>query len=301
MRIFNHFISTLFNLPAATGSATLALSLFEYICDPKSPYQPDLFTVNIVLRHYARKTDLQAMMDLIDRMPSFRLAPDLVTYTTLITGLLDAGKTSVARGILDVMQKANIEPNSYVYSLLIADLAKRGSSDAMASAEVMIQQMNKAGVKATAITWTALAGGYFRANMVPEGLETIKRARSKGVEMTRVSYNMVLRSILYAESVGVHDMERILRGQSRHAERSGGTTTDTEAALLLLRNMIDHRVEPDVDTWFITLDGLAKQGKWQEGESVIRLMKSRRFVVQEGSVLARVVQQIRNRERPRRW
>jgi pentatricopeptide repeat protein len=103
--------------------------LFEYICDPKSPYQPDLFTVNIMLRHYARKQDLQAMMNLMDRLPSFRLAPDLVTYTTLISGLLDAGKPSAAKGILDVMQRANIEPNSYVYSLLIADLAKRAARE----------------------------------------------------------------------------------------------------------------------------------------------------------------------------
>ncbi|GHJ84025.1 hypothetical protein NliqN6_0427 [Naganishia liquefaciens] len=299
LRIFNHFISTLFNLPATTGSATLALSLFEYICDPKSPYQPDLFTVNIMLRHYARKQDLQAMMNLMDRLPSFRLAPDLVTYTTLISGLLDAGRPSAAKGILDVMQRANIEPNSYVYSLLIADLAKRASKDAMASAEAMIRQMIKARVKPTAITWTALASGYFRANMVQEGLETMKRARSKGVEMTRVSYNMVLRSILYSESVGAQELERVLRGQSRHAERASGTLTDTGAALLLLRTMIDNHVEPDVDTWFITLDGLSRQGKWNEGENVIRLMQSRRFVVREGSVLARVIEQIRKRERPR--
>jgi pentatricopeptide repeat protein len=297
MRIFNHFISTLFNLPAATGSATLALSLFEYLSDPKSPYEPDLFTVNIVLRHYARKKDLQAMMDLIDRLPTFRLAPDLVTYTTLISGLLDAGKPSAAKGILDVMQKANIQPNSYVYSLLIADLAKKGSSDAMVSAEALIRQMNKVGVKATAITWTALASGYFRANMVQEGLEAIKRARSKGVEMTRVSYNMVLRSILYAEFVPVQELAHILRGQSRHKDRSIGSTTDTEAALLLLKSMIDHHVEPDVDTWFITLDSLARQGKWLEGETVIRLMNSRKFIVKEGSVLSRVVQQIRLRDR----
>jgi pentatricopeptide repeat protein len=297
MRIFNHFISTLFNLPAATGSATLALSLFEYLCDPKSPYEPDLFTVNIVLRHYARKKDLQAMMDLIDRLPTFRLAPDLVTYTTLISGLLDAGKPSAAKGILDVMQKANIQPNSYVYSLLIADLAKKGSSDAMVSAEALIRQMNKVGIKATAITWTALASGYFRANMIQEGLEAIRRARSKGVEMTRVSYNMVLRSILYAESVPAQELAHILRGQTRHAERYIGSTTDTEAALFLLRSMIDNHVEPDVDTWFITLDSLARQGKWLEGETVIRLMNSRKFIVKEGSVLSRVVQQIRLRDR----
>lgn len=295
MRIFNHFISTLFNLPAATGSATLALSLFEYLCDQKSPYEPDLFTVNIVLRHYARKKDLQAMMDLVDRLPTFRLAPDLVTYTTLISGLLDAGKPSAAKGILDVMQKANIQPNSYVYSLLIADLAKKGSSDAMVSAEALIRQMNKVGIKATAVTWTALASGYFRANMIQEGLEAIRRARSKGVEMTRVSYNMVLRSILYAESVSAHELAHVFRGQSRHSER--GTLGDTEAALLLLRSMIDSHVEPDVDTWFITLDSLARQGKWLEGETVIRLMNSRKFVVKEGSALSRVVQQIRLRDR----
>jgi pentatricopeptide repeat protein len=295
MRIFNHFISTLFNLPAATGSATLALSLFEYLCDPKSPYAPDLFTVNIVLRHYARKKDLQAMMDLIDRLPTFRLAPDLVTYTTLMSGLLDAGKPGAAKGILDVMQKANIQPNSYVYSLLIADLAKKGSNDAMVSAEALIRQMSKVGVKATAITWTALASGYFRANMVQEGLEAIRRARSKGVEMTRVSYNMVLRSILYAESVPAQELAHILRGQSRHTDR--GPPGDTEAALSLLRSMIDNHVEPDVDTWFITLDSLARQGKWLEGETVIRLMNSRKFIVKEGSVLSRVVQQIRLRDR----
>lgn len=301
MRVVNHFISILFNLPTVTGSATLALSLFNYLCDPKSPYKPDLFTMNIVLRHYARKKDVQAIMDLIEGLPRFQLSPDLVTYTTLITGLLDAGKPSAAKGILDVMQKANIVPNTYVYSLLIADLARKGSGEAMASAEALLQQMNKNGLKATATTWTSLASGYFRANMVKEGLDVIKRAQSKGIQLTRVSYNMVLRSILFTESVPVAELEHILRGQTRHAERSLGPTTNTEAALLLLRNMIDSHIEPDQDTWFIVLDSLARQEKWAEGEVVMRLMKSRRFVVKEGSVLTRVVQRIRDREQRRRW
>jgi pentatricopeptide repeat protein len=300
MRVFNHFISTLFNLPTATGSAMLALSLFHYLCDPKSPYEPDLFTMNTVLRHYARKKDLQAMMDLIDRLPDFRLAPDLVTYTTLITGLLDAGKPQAAKGILDVMQKAKIVPNSYVYSLLIADLARKGNGEAMASAETILQQMKQAGVKPTTTTWTSLASGYFRANMVKEGLDALKRAQSKGVKLDRVAYNMVLRSVLFTESLPVADLDRVLRGQTRQAERSLGNATNTEAALLLLRNMIDSHVEPDSDTWFIVLDGLARQEKWSEGDVVIRLMRSRRFVVKEGSAVARVAQQIRNREQRRR-
>lgn len=278
----------------------LALSLFQYLCDPKSPYEPDLFTMNTVLRHYARKQDIQSMMELIDRLPSFRLAPDLVTYTTLITGLLDAGKPHAAKGILDVMQKAKIAPNSYVYSLLIADLGRKGNSEAMASAEAIHEQMKRAGVRPTITTWTSLASGYFRANMIKEGLNTLKRAQAKGIKLDRVGYNMLFRSIIFTDSVPPAELDRILRGQTRQAEHSLGNATNTEAALFLLRNMIDSHVEPDTDTWFIILDGLVRQEKWSEGEVVIRLMRSRGFVVKEGSALARVTQQIRNREQRRR-
>ncbi|KAJ9103978.1 hypothetical protein QFC21_002441 [Naganishia friedmannii] len=286
-----------------TGSSTLALSLFDYVCETKSAYQPDMFTVNIVLRHYARKKDLDAIIRLMDRLPGFRLTPDLVTYTTLIGGLLDAGRPDTAEGILNVMQKTGVHPNAYVYSLLIADLAKRGTQEAMKSAEALLQQMKAVGLKATAVTWTALASGYFRAAMVREGLGAIKRSQDKGVELTRVSYNMVLRSILYSDmdAVPAAEIEHFFRGKlgasQRHPVIIDG---NTDATLLLLQNMIDNRIEPDLDTWQLVLDSLSRQEKWTEADSVIQLMYSRRYVVKEGSLLARVVQQIRNREKTRR-
>jgi pentatricopeptide repeat protein len=303
IRILNHFISTLFNLPTVTGSSTLALSLFDYVCDPKSAYQPDMFTVNLVLRHYARKKDLDAIIRLMDRLPSFRLTPDLVTYTTLIGGLLDSGRPDTARGILDVMQKTGVQPNAYVYSLLIADLAKKGTAEAMKSAETLLQQMKAVGLKATAVTWTALASGYFRAHMVKEGLGAIKRSQDKGIELTRVSYNMVLRSILYSDmdAVPAAEIEHFFRGKLGGNHRNLViSNSNTDASLLLLQNMIDNRIEPDLDTWQLVLDSLSRQEKWTQADSVIQLMYSRRFVVKEGSLLARVVQQIRNREKTRR-
>src|SRR4051812_21797715 len=154
-----------------------------------------MVTVNTVLRHYAKQKDTKGMLDLLQRLPSIgsSLKPDVVTYTTVIGGLLDAGQRDAARSLVEVMQNEGIEPNLHTYSLLIADLASTGQRPQIMAAEELMRKLPERGMKPTEVTWTSLIGGYFKGGFVADAWRTLAMLRATGVTLNRVTYNMILR------------------------------------------------------------------------------------------------------------
>jgi pentatricopeptide repeat protein len=295
---FNMFISHLLLLPEGQGT-DLALSLFEYLASPNNPYEPDMVTVNTVLRHYAKQKDTAGMLDLLQRLPAIgpSLKPDVVTYTTVIGGLLDAGQRDAARSLIDVMQNEGIEPNLHTYSLLIADLARTGQRQQIMAAEELMRKLPEQGMKPTEVTWTSLIGGYFKGGYVADAWRTLATLRATGVALNRVTYNMILRwcaGMPSNEHLDGPTVRYINKALGIGAGGGGQRRLRGHVCLDVLEAMRAAHVQPNEDSWFIVLDGLARAQRWDEAREVMDEMRRRRFVVSPDSALGRVVRRIRS-------
>ena len=295
--MLNVFITTFLNSPKASGAADTAVGMFARICDPKTPYKPDIVTVNIMLKHYVATNDIESMSALMAKLSSLGLKPDVVTYTTIVDGLLKSGKRDVAKDTLDLMQSTGVVPSTHTYGLLIGDLARSGTKDDMARADALVKRMRLAKLTPSTVTYTALLGGYFRANMIPQALTVLKQMERDGTDMDIVTYNMVLRSIVNS-NVDSHAARKAVKrvGGNGNADPSGFWRTIIDA-------MLARRIAPNDDTWFIALSGLHRSGRFEEGDRVIEEMQRQRFRPLPGSSLDRSIEAIRQRQpaRPARF
>ena len=248
--LLNHTLSVLFTFPLAVA-ADVALQLFRNSLEPGSQIAADLITVNTVLRHFARRGHITEMNTLFAEASKAGFKPDVFTYTTLLQGLLQAGRGDLARGTLDVMQKQDIPPNRRMCSMLVADLARDGTLTGLHHAELLIQEMdNRLGFKPDTVTWTALLAGYFRGGWDADGWDAFERMKQAKVHLNRVAYNVILRQ------AGLRRSDRT-RGDQFAAEREAWSVT-------LFKQMIHEGVMPNSDTYVIVLGPLCEQRRWEE-------------------------------------
>ena len=251
---FNHMLSCALLVPK-TGPP-VALELFERAIQSRA--EINIITINTILRHHARMADINGMNSLFALAATLNLQPDVVTYTTLVQGLLRAENVDMAKNILSRMLAQGLEPNERMCSLLVADLARSGSQAGLQRAEEMMSEMRRKGMNVTEVTWTSLISGYFRGGWEQDAWAAVDRMKRGGWRLNRVGYNMILK-----------------QGQ--------GTWS-----IKVLEQMISEGVRPNSDTFAIVLMPLVTSKQWNEADRVIEIMRQFGFRAEKGA-LAKLV------------
>lgn len=259
---FNHMLSATFLVPKTGPSA--ALEQFERAIDT---LPINIVTINTILRHYARKADIPGMNSLFSLASRLKLKPDVVTYTTLVQGLLRAERVDVARSVLDKMALQGLEPNERLCSMLVADLAKSGSQSGLRRAEEMMAEMKRKKMNTTVVTWTSLISGYFRGGWDRDAWDAVDRMEREGLPLNRVGYNIILHE-------GGRGKEWVMR---------------------LFRRMIKEGITPVDDTYLILLAPMVRGKRWEEADEVLEEMQRLKYRPEKGA-LSTLVKRIRARK-----
>lgn len=243
-------------LVAPNGPA-VALELFHQAIQPNSAIPCDIITINIVLRHYARKGTLADMQGLFALASRLNLKPDVTTYITLIQGLLRVGQIEMAKGTLNAMNRAGIPTSERLCTLLISDLAKTGTVTGLKHAEDLMREMKRTGLDVGVHAWTALISGYFRGGWIQDGWDAVRRMDEAQLKFNLVTYNLVLQQA----------------GEKASVDNSGIPTTMT-----IFSRMIQEGVRPSSDTYIILLTPLMRNKLWTEADKVVAMMEKLRFM-----------------------
>ncbi|WWD21576.1 hypothetical protein CI109_106062 [Kwoniella shandongensis] len=258
VQALNHMISAALLVPS-TGPA-VAINLFEQASQPNSSVPCNLITINTMLRHHARQADIQSMTSLFALADKLNLKPDVVTYTTLIQGLLRAGRIDLAKATLMTMHSQGITPNERMCSMLIADLAKSGTQTGLRHAEDLLKLMLQKGLRTNEVTWTALIAGYFRGGWEKDGWDAVDRMTRAGHRLNRIGYNVLFKQI-------------------GHGGGGGG-----EGIMELWRKMIREGVVPNSDSYLLVLTPFVREHKWDEVDEILGEMKKRGFRPEKGAL-----------------
>ncbi|ODO08676.1 hypothetical protein L198_00409 [Cryptococcus wingfieldii CBS 7118] len=261
----NQMISACLLIPL--DGPIIALDLFSQASRADSAIPCNLITINTVLRHHAREADIPSMSTLFQQAVELGLAPDVVTYTTLVQGLLRARRLDLAKSAMDMMHKQGIVPNQRMCSMLIADLAKPGTKLGLEHAEEMLRLMYQKNMRTNEVTWTALISGYFYGGWDGQAWEAIERMERLGIRLNRVAYNMMLRQLGTGE----------------------GETVDT--MMMLWHKLLRQKINPNSDTYLLLLSALSSASRWAEVDEVMREMTRREYKPEKGA-LARLIDNI---------
>lgn len=271
----------------------LALELFAQASRPDSSTPCNLVTINTVLRHYARLADIPLMTSLFNLAKELKLQPDIITYTTLVQGLLRAGRLDLTKSVLNTMSQQGLDPNERMCSMFVSDLAQGGDRTGLTRAEEMLAEMRRRRMKVGMITWTGLISGYFRGGWEKDGWNAVQRMNAAGLKLDRVGYNIILRQ------AGGLDSSRGKRGAKGVSSTSGGGVggRETESwGMGVFRQMIRDGVRPNSDTYTIVLGAMVRSGRWDEADKVIQEMQRQGYKVEKGN-LRSLINKIKARKR----
>jgi pentatricopeptide repeat protein len=235
----------------------MALALYRIAVQPKSPLEADLFTLNIALRFASYCSDLKLMNEIISAAGPLGLVPDIVTYTTLVQGLLRAGRPELARQTLDSMKSRGMEPNERMAAMLVADLAANGRADGLTRAEDVIRDMRTRGIRTTVPMWTSLIAGYFRGGWQVDAWAALDRMRASGLRLNDIGYNVVLRHVLTADA-GPAPTTTSTRARRALGHQMSADKSTASLAMKVFHHMKDNSVPPTADTYTILLGGLLR-------------------------------------------
>ena len=220
---------------------TQAIALFERM-KTDGP-KPDLISWNTMMSNYGRRGNMKMISSTLQGLKESGLTPDVFTYSTILTALLNAGREDAPQLILDMMKKDNMNPGAAVNTTIIDNLLREPDAKNIKAAFNILNRMEGERTPAerpNEVTYTTMLTGIYRWGSSREAedhrSDVLRRMGGRGVEFNRATCHILIRASL--------------ESPSREGPRY---------ALDHFNRMIDLKIEPDFDTWYIILDGMLRR------------------------------------------
>ncbi|VVA99417.1 unnamed protein product [Arabis nemorensis] len=229
-----------------SGRVDEALGLVKELSEKHSP--PDTYTYNLLLKHLCKRTDsLSLVYKFIDEMrKSFRVKPDLVSYTILIDNVCNSKNLREAKRLVNALSDAGFKPDCFLYNTLMKGYCTLSKgSEAISIYKEMIEK----GVEPDLITYNTLIFGLSKSGRVEEARKYLKTMVEAGYEPDAVTYTSLMNGMC----------------------RKGATL----GALSLLEEMEGRGCAPNDCTYNTLLHGLCKARLMDKGIELYELMKSK--------------------------
>ncbi|KAH7511463.1 hypothetical protein JRO89_XSUnG0200600 [Xanthoceras sorbifolium] len=118
--------------------------------------------------------------------------PDLITYSTIISGLCKAGRLDEAKKKFIEMMGNNLQPDSVIYDTFIHSFCKEGK---ISSAFRVLKDMEKRGCNKNLQTYNSLILGLGNKNQIFEIYGLMDEMRERGISPNVFTYNTIIRCL----------------------------------------------------------------------------------------------------------
>lgn len=107
----------------------------------KSEFVGDVYSPSILIGAFAQhKETLERAMQILEEMRVSEAEPTVVSYTSMIDGLIKNGMIDLATRVIQYMRQADVEPNEYTWNLMHRGYKSVGDLTGMGLAEEMIKE-----------------------------------------------------------------------------------------------------------------------------------------------------------------
>ncbi|CAN6310345.1 unnamed protein product [Urochloa humidicola] len=177
--------NTLLNALVEAGLAAEARGVFDGMLT--SGVAPTASTFNILVKLYACQTaEFHLAYDEIHGMRGHGVAPDVGTFSTLVTGLCRAGRLDEAWGVLDWMLQEGCLPMVHTYTPILQGYCREGRIE---EARKLMEFMEGAGCSPNIITYNVLIKALCDDGRFDEVKEVLVEIKTKGPKPSAVTYN----------------------------------------------------------------------------------------------------------------
>ncbi|KAK1402673.1 Pentatricopeptide repeat-containing protein [Heracleum sosnowskyi] len=227
-------------------------SAFEVVEEMKKEEvsRPNLITYSTLMTGLCVNGRLQDAFDLFEEMVSkYQILPDALTYNVLISGFCQNGKVDRGRKILDFMRKNGCMPNIINYSTLMNGFLKEGR---FKDVKEVFDEIKNAGLKPDKICYTTLITCMCRSGAIDEAIEVLEEMKHEECRTDTVIFNVILGGLC---------------SQNRFDE-----------ALEMLERLPLKGIFLNKASYRIVLNSLCKEEELEKASRLLGMMLSRGFV-----------------------
>ncbi|KAG2615764.1 putative pentatricopeptide repeat-containing protein At1g53330 [Panicum virgatum] len=254
---------------------------------------PDACTYNILMRAAAASVSLEHARLLFDEMLHRGIAPTVVTFSTFVAALCDAGQLEDAFELKGVMvRQYKLSPNAYVYASLMKGLCEQGDVDA--AVRLKEEMAGSAEAVLDSGVYATLVRALFRVGRKGEVTGLLEEMKGRGIVADRVVYNAMI--------AGFCEDERdpsaafaVLDDMKKSGNKADAVTYNTLVAGLcklgrwpdaaeLVEDMPRQGCSPDVVTYRMLFDGMCAAGEFLEADQVFNEMVFKGFAPSKDGV-----------------
>lgn len=244
---------------------------------PSSPATPlngdvvrDVRPFNTLLDGYMRqpRPDVARAKALFEEMKTNGVTPDIMTYSTFMSGLLNAGLPEQAIRAFGDMKDKGVAPNLYVYTTAIAAAAQTGN---MLAALSLLEEMGRCGVRPNMLTFTAAMEAAVQSGNSHIAVSLFNQLKKMHLRPDAIACITLIRAHCAAGNPkaafeAIIGMENVKEGRSRaplpaynEAIASASTVGDFPLALTILERLMATGYTPSETTSHSIVSGCVKQ------------------------------------------
>ncbi|XP_040379145.1 pentatricopeptide repeat-containing protein At2g06000-like [Oryza brachyantha] len=226
-RVEAYAYNKLMSLLIGHGRVHNAVALFERWIQDRV-YSPDVWSFNVIIKGVCRVGYVQKALELVERMNEFGCSPDtvthnilvdglcrinevsrghevlkrlqrdgvcmpnVVTFTSVISGYCKAGKMEDAMAVYDDMVVSGTMPNAVTYNVLINGYGKVGD---MGSAVQVYQQMMRLRCPPDVVTFSSLIDGYCRCGQLDDALKIWSEMAQHHIQPNVYTFSIIIHSL----------------------------------------------------------------------------------------------------------
>ncbi|KAK4784626.1 hypothetical protein SAY86_018994 [Trapa natans] len=227
-------------------------SIDPYSYDP--PLLPKLYRPNsriytTLMKGYmkaGRVTDTVRMLEAMWHQEDSSSQPDHVSYTTVISAMVNTGSMDQAREVLAEMLRVGVPANRITYNVLLKGYCLQLQMDK--ARELLKEMSHGAGIEPDVVSYNTLIDGCILVDDSAGALGYFNEMRSRKIAPTKVSYTTLMKAFAFS-------------GQPKLAHK-------------VFDEMVqDPRVEVDRVAWNMLVEGYCRLGLVEEAKKLIQRMK----------------------------
>ncbi|CAA7026601.1 unnamed protein product [Microthlaspi erraticum] len=253
---------SLVHMYASSGLIASAQSLFDESFDLQS--------CNIMIKGYLRIGDLERANTLFKKVESFQ---DRVSWTSMIKGYLDAGDVTRA---FDMFQKLD-DKDGVTWTVMISGLVQ---NELVAEAASLLSDMVRHGLKPLDSTYSVLLSSAGATSNLDQGkhLHCVIAKTTSCYDPDLILQNSLVS--MYAKCGAIDDAYEIFSNMVRRDTVSWNSVIMglshhglADKALKLFKEMLDSEVKPNSVTFLAVLSACSHSGLITRGLELFRAMK----------------------------
>ncbi|XP_071734764.1 pentatricopeptide repeat-containing protein At3g09650, chloroplastic-like [Rutidosis leptorrhynchoides] len=171
----------------------------NYLSDYEPPLLKEVFKPNTrmyttLMKGYMKAGRIKDTVRMLEAMRSQEDSdsrPDHVTYTTVVSALVNVGSMEKAKQVLTEMSKAGIQANRVTYNILLKGYCQQLQID---NAKETIKEMIDVGIEPDAVSYNTLIDGCILIDDCAGALVFFNEMRSRNIAPTKISYTTLMKA-----------------------------------------------------------------------------------------------------------